>query len=137
MATAVSASALTATSAFRKDTALLFRPSRATGTAPMTCAIVMANTMEAPLRGSPVSGIASRAKAMGPAACGLLNVPYASSQRASAPGPILRVAPPTWSDTGAPIFGGTLMAAPAKRECRKADRGMAADAAPFVGSPAD
>jgi hypothetical protein len=102
------------------------RPSRATGAAPMTCAIVMLKMIGAPPRESPVSGIASRAKAMGPAACGRLNVPYANSHRTSDPGPIVPVRPTTLSEGAMPVFNDVLTRTSSKCQCRKADRGIAA-----------
>src|SRR5262249_10827889 len=99
IAMAASASILVARSAFRKVTAFLFRPRRAIGAAPTTCAIVIASTIAAPLLGSPVTGIASRAKTIGPAACGTLKAPFDSSQRTSAPRATLRAEFGAFSET--------------------------------------
>src|SRR5690606_9461437 len=68
-------------SARTKGTGAKHRPSRESGTAPRTCAIVIASIIAAPAEALPVSGRAIREKAMGAAACGTAKVPYEPNQR--------------------------------------------------------
>src|SRR5690606_15307076 len=68
-------------SAGTKGTGAKRRPSRESGTAPRTCAIVIASIIAAPAEALPVSGRAIREKAMGAAACGTAKVPYEPNQR--------------------------------------------------------
>jgi len=58
---------------FQEENSVSPRLSRASGTAPRTCATVAVSTSAAPLGGLPVGGSATKAKAIEPAACGTLN----------------------------------------------------------------
>src|SRR5262249_8593073 len=84
----------------------------AIGAAPTTCAIVIASMIAAPLFGSPVIGIASRANAIGPAACGTLKAPFDTNQRRSGPRATLRVRFGTSSEAVALTSGCSIIETP-------------------------